>query len=403
MTTYDDGRYCIALHPICDRQFHHVGDELLYRANDGARRAVFSDPLVATARASSTAFYEIGLESLVGSRMLFLNVSAEWLLADDVMSLPSEQVVIDLPDELVLDDAVLARLETMRASGFAIAATDRLLERLGDSLLAWVNIVKLDMRRAGAFDRVETYRGAGRRLLAAFVELQSVLERCLEAPFDYLQGYFYSLPHLIPSPPLERRGNRAAARALLKELFLAEPEVGRLETLLAQDPHLCAMLFRQLNSASARRGRTVSSVGQAIMMLGFDKIRALTATLLLADNQPIKRILVFKALVRADLARRLSRRVSGLDSGSAFTVGLFSMIDQVEGMPLADLVKELGLNDAIAGALLEREGDLGRVLQLVEAFEQARLEKQTPGAVDALNREYLESVAWTQEVLAFVD
>jgi EAL and modified HD-GYP domain-containing signal transduction protein len=399
----EDTRYCIALHPICDKAFNHVADELLYRASGGAKSAEINDPMIATARACSAAFYEIGLQSLVGDRLLFLNVSEEWLAQPELMPLPAEQVVIELPRELSMSEELPARLESVRQRGYRIAVDDDILDRAPDTILPCVDIVRIDMRRPDALQQVERFQALPVMLMAGFIENSEQLEQCRMLPFSYFQGYFYAMPAHIGVGERKRLGNRAAGLKLVRELYSGETDIDKVESLLVQDPHLCTLLLKRVNSAALARTRQISNLQQAIMLLGFDKIRALAATLLLAQNEPIKRMLVFKALMRAALARRLSERFSELDHDTAFTAGLFSIMDQLEEVPLAELVEETGFDAELSAALLERAGPLGKILQLIDAFEKARLDRQSLKLVETLNREYLASVAWAQEMLVMTE
>ena len=399
----EDTRYCIALHPICDKAFNHVADELLYRASGGAKSAEITDPMIATARACSTAFYEIGIQSLVGDRLLFLNVSEEWLAQPDLMPLPAEQVVIELPRELSMSPGLLVQLESVRQQGYRIAVDDDILDRAPETILPCVDIIRIDMRRPQAMQQVERLQVLPVDLLAGFIEDSQQLEACRALPFRYFQGYFYALPAHINSAGQKRLGNRAAGMRLIHELYSGETDIDRVESLLVQDPHLCTLLLKRVNSAGMVRAHPISNLQQAIMLLGFDKIRALATILLLAQNEPIKRMLVFKALVRAALARSLSKRTADLNSDKAFTAGLFSIMDQLEGIPLADLLEQVCLDDELVAALIERTGQLGKILQLIDAFEKARLDRQSMKLVETLNREYLAAVAWAQEMLVMTE
>lgn len=395
-----DERYCIALHPICDAEFKHVADELLYRAYGGAVKADITDPLVATARACSTAFYEIGLHALVGDRQLFLNVSAEWLAQPDLMTLPSDQVVIELPD-CPVDSQLWQHIESAKAKGYRLAASADSILSVGDKLADLADIVKVDVRQAQASDTIEYFRSHNLVLLAAFIENSETLNRSVKQGFELFQGYFYAFPEQFQTQAVTRRqSNRAADMRLIRELYAQEVDIDQLQSLIVQDPHLCTLLFKQVNSASNRRMNTISSVSQAIMLMGFEKMRALVATLLLANNAPIKRLLVFKLLIRASLAKRLAGWVQDVDPDVAFTCGLFSMMHQLEGVELSVLLAESGLDSQISEALLHHKGDLGKIMKVIESFENARMERRSLKLVEALNREYLASVAWAREMMS---
>ncbi|WJJ94472.1 hypothetical protein [Neopusillimonas aromaticivorans] len=79
------------------------------------------------------------------------------------------------------------------------------------------------------------------------------------------------------------------------------------------------------------------------------------------------------------------------------------MMEQIEGTPLEALLKEARLDPVLEDALLRRQGELGKVLTLVLAFEEARLDREGISRLDQLNGDYLASVAWAQEIMAIAE
>lgn len=403
-TNNQDAHYCIALQPIFDGQFRHLADELLYRAHGGATQADISDPLVATARVCSAAFYEIGLDALVGSRQLFLNVSCEWLARPELLPFPQEQVVIELPEVPCDDGHFGAYLKNAKEQGFSLSATSTWIHKAPEDWASLVDIARVDVRSPQAFARLDELRQGNRKLLAAFVENADSLARAQEKGFDLYQGYFYAQPQaILSSTGGSRQGNRAADMQLLRSLYSADIELTELDKLIIQDPHLCQLLFKRVNSASERRKHPISSLSQAIRLLGLDKIRALTATLLLASNEPVKRGLVFKMLVRAKMAQLLAQELPALDPDTAFTTGLFSMMEQLEGVDLKLILEESAMDTQVTKALLEHQGELGKLLKVIKAFEEASLEARSLKQVEKLNLTYLQGVAWAQEMMAMTE
>ncbi|NOG31152.1 EAL domain-containing protein [Halomonas sp. TBZ9] len=201
--------YSVAIQPICDRQFHHVADELLYRACPGADSVRIDNPLLATARACATAFYEVGLQALVGERCLFFNATAEWVANPDIMPLPTQRLVAEIPRHLLSEQDMLARFSALRAQGYRICIDDTLLLSDGDTVLQAADFLKVDIRREDATDWPERYRRRGLQLIATFVESRDQLEQARLAGFDLFQGYVFSpltmSSHLTGGAPATRR------------------------------------------------------------------------------------------------------------------------------------------------------------------------------------------------------
>ena len=89
---------------------------------------------------------------------------------------------------------------------------------------------------------------------------------------------------------------------------------------------------------------------------------------------------------------------------SAFTVGLFSMLDVLLDQSLQVLISDLNLAEEIQLALLEEEGSLGEMLSIVKAYEKGEWDSLADPKITAkdLNDIYLETLTWTNEVLSGV-
>src|SRR6185503_10470042 len=99
----------VARQPIYDRRLDVFGYEMLFRAAD-VETAEFTDDNAATASTIVTTIADIGLESLVGNRICFVNVTREFILNEFATLLPADRVALELREkgyQIVLDDFVL--------------------------------------------------------------------------------------------------------------------------------------------------------------------------------------------------------------------------------------------------------------------------------------------------------
>lgn len=139
--------YCIALQPICDGDLEHVADELLYRASASDTFANVSDEqaVQASARVCNIAFYEVGVENLVGRRKLFVNAPRDLLLKRELLPPRSRQVVVEVLESVAGEPAILDSLRQLRAMGYPVALDDFVLTETTRPLLEVASIVKIDM------------------------------------------------------------------------------------------------------------------------------------------------------------------------------------------------------------------------------------------------------------------
>ncbi len=197
----------------------------------------------------------------------------------------------------------------------------------------------------------------------------------------------------------KRSNNKSAQIRLLTALQQPDPDFGEVERLLALDPNLCVQLLRVSNSAAFRRNSEITSLNQAINLLGIERLRSMVVTLLLANNGPASRMLLPQALTRAAMCRELGEIADNVDPHSAFTVGLFSLLDRFLGMPLEPLLESVPLETAVKTAVLEQQGHLGKILKLAKAHEQGKVQSIPKPMVEKLNRCFLQGRRWATSMM----
>lgn len=394
--------YCVALQPICDGALRHVADELLYRAGVNAHFAQVDDDMMVTARVCNAAFYETGIEKLVGRRKLFFNAPREWLLRPELLPPDASQVVVEVLESVTGEPAVIEALRRIRRLGYEVALDDFVLTPATRPLLEVASVVKVDMLQPLRLDDILLYRNRGIRLLAEKVEDMETFERCRALGFELFQGYFYARPEVQTSTARDRTGNRQAQLRILAELQREAADYHKLESLIIQDPQLAFMLLRYTNSAMFYRVSKAVTILQAISMLGLHRVRTVVLTLMMANNGPASRLLLPQVLTRAAMCERLAEKMGGVPPEVAFMAGMISMMDVILGLSLADILEALPLGQDVNDALLHRSQCLGQVLDMVEAFEQAQTAGLDPEMVARLNRTWMSSRVWATEILSAV-
>jgi EAL and modified HD-GYP domain-containing signal transduction protein len=190
---------------------------------------------------------------------------------------------------------------------------------------------------------------------------------CVEAGFEWLAGDW----PLHPAPNAKAHDGTSRKRLLaLLGLLARDAESRELEQLLKQDPALSYHLLKLVNSAAFALSTQITSFGQAINLLGRRQLQRWLQLLLYARQQPdgMANPLLPLAALRAAQLESLCKLQGGErdEQDIAFMTGVFSLLDVLFGMPMADIVGALGLAPAAAEALLLREGRLGEQLRLIE-------------------------------------
>ena len=396
--------YCIALQPICNNKMRHVADELLYRSSADATFATVDDQMQATARVCNAAFYETGLEKLIGNRKLFFNAPREWILKPELLPPSPDQVVVEVLESVTGEPEIIEALKKVRALGYDVALDDFILTTETEPLLKVASIIKVDLFEPVREEDIDLYKERSIRLLAEKVEDLETFKHYRDMGFEFFQGYFYAKPEVHAETSRKGRGNnRGAQIRILKEAQEEEPDYQVMENLIAQDPQLTFMLLKYVNSAAFRRRSEITTIHQALNTLGIERVRTIVTTVMLANNGPASRLLLPQALTRAAMCEKLAEATTGLNSRTAFMVGLMSMMDALMGTSLDELLQQLPLSAEIKNAILYRQGKLGQLLALIIAFEHAKLADKSASLVARLNEAWMESQVWSNEIMMQVE
>lgn len=395
---------------IIDRSDAVIGYELLFRGDGAAQTAVGTDPDQATARVLVNTFLEFGLADLVGTRLAFVNMTRPFLTGEYPLPFAPGQVVLEIVETVDVDDVAIAGMQGLVEGGFSLALDNYSLERATPAVLDLVKYVKCDAGGGESSPDLERTVASLRAhphlaLIAQRVETGEQFERCCQLGFDYFQGYLFSRPRTLTAASVGP--NRVACLELLSRLTRADVCAGQLEECVQLEPTLSYRLLRALNSASVGLPREITSLRQAIVLLGQRTIRNWTVLLLLANDDPTTTELLSATLTRARMCEVMAEGM-GAKPESAFMVGLLSSLDLLFNEPLPALVQKMALEPDIKAALLHHHGPLGQILATTLAYEDGsrRAAPHPPGGGGggvALAQTYLAAVGWSLQMTSSFD
>jgi c-di-GMP-related signal transduction protein len=378
----------VARQPIYDRGLDVYAYELLFRSGDVDHADVLDDE-VATASTVVTTFADIGLDALVGGRSGFVNATREFVMRGFVTLLPAGRVALELHRTEALDPAVMAELRRLSALGYTIALDDFVMREDSLPLLEVAHFVKLDVQaftRDQLADQVARLEPCKVRLIASKIEDHHTFEFCKQVGFDYFQGYFFCQPKTVA-------GRGIPTNRLTQMRLMAVPQdpdcpLEEMERAISNDLGVSFRLLRWINSAYFSLPRKVSSVREALMLLGVRNVRswALLMTLAGIEDQPSE--LIRTAMTRAKMCELVAQALDRPNADAHFTVGLFSVVDAFMNMRMQDVLSELPLSPDVSAALLDQSGPLGEVLAWVLTYERGRFECLAPAPqADAMLRD----------------
>jgi len=393
--------FYVGRQPIFDRKLSVVGYELLYRPHDATRAGVINGDQ-ATSQVLLNSFVEIGLPRLVGERSAFVNLTRNFIVNSDLLPPEKDQLVLEVLENVEPDEELVDAVRKLSNDGYRIALDDFIFHDKLRPLVELADIIKIDLRaldRDTLEEHVRLLSQYPAKLLAEKVETPEELDHCQKLGFDYFQGYFLCCPRNIKGRRLP--ANRVNTMRLVAQLQDPATDLEQLETIIAQDVTLSYKLLRYLNSAAFSGRKQISSIRHALVYLGHRAIKNWATLIALADIDDKPSELINAALIRAKMCELLARALDKQDRESAFTVGMFSVLDAMLDTPLPDLMADLPLSPEITEALLHHQGEFGCVLQTTIAYDRGDWEHiNCPGvADDMLSDIYLMAVEWAREML----
>lgn len=304
---------------------------------------------------------------------------------------PPERAILRLPAAFCCDRANDEPLQTLRDAGYRLMADG--LPPHGQTPFA--GVVALALPCPGQ-DALAGDAGWLAKLPGPHLALDADETACPgRCHFQWLTGQ-------LPAAELPARGAESSQRMLLLELLaqvVNDADDHQIEATVKRDPQLSYHLLKLVNSVAFARTAKIASFGQAIVLLGRRQLQRWLQLLLYArarDGDTANPFLPLAAM-RAGLAEALCARRGGSREAQdrAFMVGMFSLLDRLFGMPIADIVGPLNLADDATQALIGGGGPLGLLLRAALAGEAG----PDDGLAAILDEAGLSHEAWARSLI----
>ncbi|MBV6324175.1 EAL and HDOD domain-containing protein [Duganella violaceipulchra] len=382
LTLHDTGprslrvrEFYLGRQPILDRNQTLFGYELLFR-NAPVGPAHITTELSATAAVIAHAS-QLGMEKTIGDAQGFVNVDADVLMTDIFSFLPREKVVLEVAASMPLTPQVLARMTELAGHGFSFALDDV----AGDSpnvaaLLPLTEYVKMDMRNIPLSTLTKLaprFRQDKKKLVAEKVETREEFKNCLDLGFDFFQGYYFAKPVIMSGKKLSP--SQLAVMELMT-LVTSDADNLEIERAIKRDVSLALNLLRLVNTPAVGARQRIDSLSQAVTILGRRQLQRWLQIMLYAE--PSKRghsmtPLLMLATTRGRLLELLAGKLRPSQRQAAdiaFTVGIMSLMDTLFGIPMAEILSQIPVNEEVSEALMYRGGFFGDLLKLAECIER---------------------------------
>jgi EAL and modified HD-GYP domain-containing signal transduction protein len=400
----------VARQPIFDRARELYAYELLFRSDDEHNEFPTSETDSATTQVIANTLLTIGLQNVACGKKAFLNVDRDLLMGGLHSILPQETIVLEILESVEPSDELIAACRELSQQGYILALDDFVGHPRFEPLTQIASLIKVDMRNTTRPEQermLQTYRPRGISMVAEKVETQEEFEWARTAGYDYFQGYFFARPTVLKGHQIP--ASKMNCLRLLREMQNTDLDYVQLQSIISQDVSFSYKLLRYVNSALFAGYEETHSISYSLARLGDDAIRhwvALVALPVLAKDKPGE--LVTHSLLRARFCESLAKLAGVAEHALGFLMGLFSLLDALIDVPLADALQQTGVGPAISGALLgtaEENDPLREIYILACQYEAGDWKAMSASALKLgikpteIGKAYSESTLWAQQAM----
>jgi len=361
----------VARQPILDGKGKVMGYELLFRNGiENQFNAISGDKATISVMVDSV--FSFGLPSLTNGKKAFLNFTANLLLKQVPTALPQNLAVIEILEDVAPDENILQACEKLKQQGYTLALDDYVYVPSRDPFISLVEIIKVDLMknsRAQCEQIIKRNRGSTLKFLAEKVETLEEFEWAKAMGFDFFQGYYFSRPTIFTTKDIPVSQHNQLL--LFGDLTNLDLDFDQLEIILKRDVSLTVKFLKMLNSSFYGYKSKITSIRQALTLLGLNEVKKWISLILVKDllgDKPEE--ILAMSLHRAIFGELIAKKIClTAQSSTVFLAGLLSMVDTLLHHPMEEILSDLPILDEVKQALLGARNVIRDILDLIIAYE----------------------------------
>ncbi len=360
--------------PILDTKRSIWGYELLGGEVKEGIYKIFSQQASVASLSSST---YVGLQEAVErGKKIMVGFDDASILSGVPHALPPTGGVVRVMPSGAPPPGLDAALQKLRADGYQTVREVMPGASLESNIWSETDILAFDLN-AGDPDAasLEPRNNAQAVMLARGVRTLEQFQAAKEMGFALFQGSFFKEPECVPDRKLG--SNEVARLNLLRLMETEDPDVKALAAAIRSDVSISFRLLSYLNSAWFGFRHNIQSIDQAIMLLGWIKLKTWLRAVLIVDmagKDEVPQELAALSLQRGKFFELLATAYDywGFNPSTLFLMGLFSLMDAILGMPMENVVELLPLDAKLKAALTrDPNNEYQPLFQLLECLEDA--------------------------------
>lgn len=398
--------FYLARQPIFDRNQLVIGYEIIYRTSlysAGINDIEYKD---ATNRLLLNSYLDVGMDTLLGGHIAFINFDRELVMSDTPFLLNRGNTIIQISTSIEPDEAFLEKINTFKDDGYLITLTDYSIDYPHLEVVDLVDIIQVNIE----YMNTSQLKKINKRfednpviLMAKNINDYDTYQKCQSLGFDLFEGYYFCQPTLTEGRMIQ--SSNYNNMGILKLINEEEPDIKLISQKIEGDVNLTVKVLRLVNSSHVFMNK-ISSVQHALAMIGTESFKNwLNLALLdsfLGDQTP--------EIIKLSMVRMRLMSTIGMKShlrGEIETlklIGLLSVLDVLLGKTMIEAVNPLPIEKEMKITLLGRQSQYSDLYRLVLSYEKADFNKAFRAAqsagfdLDHLPEMYAEALRWADDI-----
>ena len=368
----------MARQPIFDTENNVYAYELLYRSNGQQNSYNGTNGDESTADVVTNAFFGLDVREIIGSSRAFINFTGNLLKRGIPQMISPDILVVEVLENQMMDQDTIDACRELKERGYTLALDDFEYDNSYSELFQLGDIVKIDFRTPQRSIEETAYvcRYCNKIMLAEKIENQSEYEYAKRLGCTFTQGYYFAKPTLMSKnsiAPLPMNFMQ-----IMQLVSSPEPEISDIVEVISRDTAMCQRLLRLINSVYFGVRNRVSTISQALVILGLDYLREWVYLMGMQrvtrnDNVELMRL----SVLTAKFCKRLAMLIpdAARESDSYYLMGLLSMVVYGGERALAQALDEFPLTQNIKNGLLRRGGIYSDVFEMSDFFIRGKWDK----------------------------
>jgi EAL and modified HD-GYP domain-containing signal transduction protein len=244
----------------------------------------------ATTKIIEASNFNLGINEFTGNKPAFINFTLETLIKGYPETLTPEEVVVEILETVKPGKKLLSICKDLHEKGYTIALDDYIHQAVWQHFYPFIHIIKIDWQDT-TLDTIKAVKTAIKdfphiKLLAEKVETYEEYNQALALGFVLFQGFFFAKPEMVKTKSLSP--SQIAMAELLYETSKKELDLASITSVFERDVTLSYKLLRYANSAIFKRRTDISTIKQALVILGSAELIRFLGLIFAANINPGK-------------------------------------------------------------------------------------------------------------------